>query len=160
MVSVILFYNKTQLTEFLRIGSEFLFIDEAYYSEVNRSVRSKYCLSENHWIFKSHLLGNPVFPGNLLSELSCQSAMVSVYQDVVSDAERGFLRSVNFTFFKKIEFDHTGNQSIECLINLLESRRGISKFQAKIFLGNRVDQLICAGQVVHARPWTVKDRMG
>ena len=148
-----MFYDKKQLTDLLRIGSDFLFIDEANYHEISKSVYSKYFLSKDHWVFKSHLLGSPVFPGNLLSELSCQSAMISVYQDVVSDVNRGYLRSVNFTFYKKIDFESRCNQIIYCSIDLVESRRGVSKFQAKIFLDNDPSQLICSGQVVHARPW-------
>jgi 3-hydroxymyristoyl/3-hydroxydecanoyl-(acyl carrier protein) dehydratase len=145
-----MYYNKIQLIELLRIGPRFLFIDEAEYSERDKSVVTKYCLKEDHWIFESHLLGNPVFPGNLLSELACQSAMVNAYQDVVSNYDRGLLRSVNFTFFKKIEFYCNRNQTLLCTVDLMEKKRGISKFQAKIYLNTKANILICAGDIVHS----------
>lgn len=146
-----MFYNKNQLVELLKIGPKFLLIDEAQYLDGDKSVIATYLLKNDHWIFDSHLIGNPVFPGNLLSELACQSAMISVYQDNLTNTDRGLLRSVDFTFYKKIEFQDNGMQQLLCTIKLIEEKRGISKFKANIFLDKGTGLLVCAGNIVHAK---------
>jgi len=111
----------------------------------------QYKIKRSHWTFSSHLLKDPIFPGALLVEIMCQTAMLIIYKDIEKYySAKGFLRAVN------IDFKNTLKRKISPIkirseAKKISQKRGISNYKVKITsLNNKT--VFAEGEITHFVP--------
>ncbi len=143
--------NKKKISKILDIGAQFLFLDSAKILEKKNCAISQYKIKSSHWTFSSHLLKDPIFPGALLVEIMCQTAMLIIYRDIQKYFNaKGFLRSVNIDFKNTIKKKHSPIK-IRSEAKKISFKRGISIYKVKITsLNNKI--VFADGEITHFVP--------
>jgi 3-hydroxymyristoyl/3-hydroxydecanoyl-(acyl carrier protein) dehydratase len=142
-----------KISKLLDIHDPFLFVDRARLFNYNllSGAQSEYVVDSSHWIFKSHMRNNPVFPGALLGECLCQTAMIDVYSRLKSELNRGLLRSTDFTFLNKVTCE-TGPVTLIAVAKLLSLKRGVSTYALNLDDYNS-GKRIAQGSLCHVIPF-------
>ena len=78
-------FNKKKISKLLDIGPSFLFLDSAKIIKKKNYAIARLKIRSSHWTFSSHLLSKPIFPGSLLVEAMCQTAMLIIYRNTKED---------------------------------------------------------------------------
>ena len=143
--------NKKKISKILDIGSSFLFLDSAKILEKKKCAIGQSKINSSHWTFSSHLLKDPIFPGALLVEIMCQTAMLIVYKDIEKYYNaKGFLRAVNINFKNTLK-RKISPIKIRSEAKKISLKRGISIYKVKITsLNNKT--VFADGEITHFVP--------
>tara|TARA_Y100000817_G_C16724394_1_gene485089 strand:+ start:297 stop:761 length:465 start_codon:yes stop_codon:yes gene_type:complete len=143
--------NKKKISKILDIGAPFLFLDSAEILEKKNCAIGQYKIKSSHWTFSSHLLNDPIFPGALLVEIMCQTAMLIIYRDIQKYySAKGFLKSVNIDFKNTLKRELSPIR-IKSEAKKISFKRGISIYKVKITsLNNRI--VFADGEITHFVP--------
>lgn len=143
--------NKKKISKILDIGASFLFLDSAKILKKKNCAIGQYKIKSSHWTFSSHLLKDPIFPGALLVEIMCQTAMLIIYRDIQKYfSAKGFLRSVNIVFKNTLKKE-LSPVKIRSEAKKISFKRGISIYKVKITsLNNRT--VFADGEITHFVP--------
>jgi 3-hydroxymyristoyl/3-hydroxydecanoyl-(acyl carrier protein) dehydratase len=141
-----------RLGELLDVYPPFFFLDRArvFRDDRGNGAEAEYVIDKNHWIYKSHMPSQPVFPGALLCEFLCQTAMVEAYSRINLTEGRGFLRSIKFTFLNKISCEN-GAVSMVGVALLSSCKRGLSDYCVYAY-DYKSGKRIAEGIITHSIP--------
>ena len=145
------YLNKKKLSKILDIGTSFLFLDSAKIFKKKNCAVGLYEIKSSHWTFSSHLLKNPTFPGVLLTETMCQTAMLIIYKGIEKFySSKGFLRSINIDFKNTIKRELSPIK-VRSTAKKISFKRGISIYKVKITsLNNKT--VFADGEITHFVP--------
>jgi 3-hydroxymyristoyl/3-hydroxydecanoyl-(acyl carrier protein) dehydratase len=142
-----MFLNKLQISRCLNISNNFLFLNSCKINKKKKTIYGEFKISKKNWIFSSHLIDEPIFPGTLIAESLCQTAMVMIYKKITNKSNRGYLSSINISFKKKIH-PKLKNLTFKTEAKEIFSSRGVSIFKVKITCRNK--KIIYAeGEIKH-----------
>lgn len=144
-------FNKKKISKLLDIGPSFLFLDSAKIIKKKNYAIARLKIRSSHWTFSSHLLSKPIFPGSLLVEAMCQTAMLIIYRNTKEDyTSKGVLRSVNIDF-KNALIKKKTSINIKIEAKKISYKRGISIYSVKITSTN--NKIVFAeGEITHFIP--------
>lgn len=145
--------SSQKISKLLDIHDPFLFINRArlFKDDLVSGAQSEYIVDSSHWIFKSHMRSKPVFPGVLLGECLCQTAMIDLYSRSESEMNRGLLRSIDFTFISKVTCE-AGPVTMMAVATLVSIKRGISTYSLHLDDCNS-GKRIAQGSICHVIPF-------
>jgi len=142
-----MFLNKLQISRCLNISNDFLFLNSCKISKKRKTIYGEFKISKKNWIFSSHLIDEPIFPGSLITESMCQTAMVMIYQKKSKESSRGYLSSLNISFKNKI------HPKLKKLIFKTEAKemfykRGVSIYKVKFTCKDK-KVVYAEGEITH-----------
>ena len=143
-----LILNKKEISKYLDIGPFFLFLDSAKILKKKNCAIGKLKIKKFHWTFSDHLLSKPIFPGTLLVETMCQTAMLIIYKNTEKEySSKGVLRSVNITFKNALEKKLTPI-NLKSEAKKISYKRGVSVYSVKITSINN-KTIFAEGSITH-----------
>ena len=151
--------NKKKISKLLDIGSAFLFIDQAVIYDKKKICITKTNIKKTHWTFSSHLLSKPIFPGALLIEIMCQTAMLNIYKKTNKIYNStGFLSSVDIKF-KNVIKKKMAPLIIQSEAKEISYNRGLSIYEVRTYSKN--SKIVFAdGKITHFIPINFLKKIG
>lgn len=111
--------TKAEISTFLDIGPDFLFVDSCEHTNLGVESRTSYTFDERHKYIKQHFLSEVVIPGVLIMESMLQSMALTIYSNK-SWKGMALISSLNAQFFEPIHL----NAKIENLAQIIVNGGG------------------------------------
>jgi 3-hydroxymyristoyl/3-hydroxydecanoyl-(acyl carrier protein) dehydratase len=108
--------TKAEISTFLDIGPEFLFVDSCEHTYLGVESRTSYTFNERHKYLKHHFLSEVVIPGALIMESMLQSMALTIYSGK-SWKGKALISSLSAQFFEPMHLNAKIENSTQITVN-------------------------------------------
>lgn len=108
--------TKAEISTFLDVGPEFLFVDSCEHTYPGVESRTSYTFNERHKYIKHHFLSEVVIPGALIMESMLQSMALTIYSDK-SWKGKALISSLSAQFFEPMSLNAKIENSTQITVN-------------------------------------------
>ena len=108
--------TKAEISTFLDIGSDFLFVDSCEHTYPGVESRTTYTFDERHKYIKHHFLSEVVIPGALIMESMLQSMALTIYSNK-SWKGKALISSLSAQFFEPMHLNGKIENSSQITVN-------------------------------------------
>jgi 3-hydroxymyristoyl/3-hydroxydecanoyl-(acyl carrier protein) dehydratase len=108
--------TKAEISTFLDIGPDFLFVDSCEHTNPGVESRTTYTFDERHKYIKHHFLSGVVIPGALIMESMLQSMALTIYSNK-SWKGKALISSLSAQFFEPMHLNAKIENSSHITVN-------------------------------------------
>ena len=108
--------TKAEISTFLDIGSDFLFVDSCEHTYPGVESRTSYTFDERHKYIKHHFLSEVIIPGTLIMESMLQTMALTIYSNK-SWKGIALISSLSAQFFKPIHLNEKIENTSQIRVN-------------------------------------------
>jgi 3-hydroxymyristoyl/3-hydroxydecanoyl-(acyl carrier protein) dehydratase len=108
--------TKAEISTFLDIGPDFLFVDSCEHTYPGVESRTTYTFDEHHKYIKHHFLSEVVIPGALIMESMLQSMALTIYSNK-SWKGKALISSLSAQFFEPMHLNAKIENSSHITVN-------------------------------------------